>query len=86
MGDSWYRIAGLPKIFRHLIEVTRIIADGVNAHVPEEDRKVDARTLLPTFGLQAGAAGATGRQRPTIPNAFSTVPRTQSLVAVSGSC
>ena len=51
VGDSWYRIRALPRISRHLIAVTRIIADGVNAHVPESDRKVDARTLLPTFGV-----------------------------------
>ncbi|WIM90018.1 metal-dependent hydrolase [Candidatus Mycobacterium wuenschmannii] len=83
VGDNWYRIRALPRIFRHLIEVTRIIADGVNAHVPEADRKVDARTLLPTFGLKQGLRARLARERSTIPNAFATVPRLQRFRAVS---
>lgn len=82
VGDSWYRIRALPSIFRHLIAVTRIIADGVNAHVPESDRKVDARTLLPTFGLKQGLRDRLARKRSRVPNAFATVPRMQRLVAV----
>ena len=40
-----YRMRALPRCFPASDEVMRIIADGVNAHVPEpEDRKVDART------------------------------------------
>lgn len=81
VGDSWYRIWALPRIFRHLIAVTRIIADGVNAHVPESDRKVDARTLLPTFGLRQALRERLARKRSTIPSAFATVPRIQRLVA-----
>ena len=76
----------MPAVLSHLIAVTRIIADGVNAHVPEADRKVDARTLLPTFGLRQalrqrlpfGDAGI----HPT-PKAFSSVPRIEILVAYS---
>jgi predicted metal-dependent hydrolase len=85
VGDSWYRIRALPGVVRHLMGVMRIIADGVNEHVPEPDRKVDARTLLPTFGLRE-----TLRQRlpfarrhatPAMPSAFSTVSRKQRLIA-----
>jgi predicted metal-dependent hydrolase len=83
VGDSWYRIRALPRIFRHLVAVTRIIADGVNAHVPEADRKVDARTLLPTFGLKQGLRARLARERSSIPNAFAAVPRNQILVAVA---
>jgi hypothetical protein len=82
VGDSWYRIRALPSIFRHLIAVTRIIADGVNAHVPESDRKVDARTLLPTFGARQTLRDRFARKHSTIPSAFATVPRVQRLVAV----
>jgi predicted metal-dependent hydrolase len=84
VGDSWYRIRALPAVFRHLIAVTRIIADGVNAHVPESDRKVDARTLLPSFGMrQALRERLTLRRRhSSTPKAFSTVPRVEILVAV----
>ena len=35
VGESWYRIRVLPKIFRHLVSVARIIVDGVNVYVPE---------------------------------------------------
>ena len=86
IGDSWYRIRALPGVVRHLMGVMRLIADGVNEHVPQSDRKVDARTLLPTYGLRQ-----TLRQRipfasrpaaaATTPPAFATVPRKQRLVA-----
>ena len=82
VGDSWYRIRALPRIFRHLIAVTRIIADGVNAHVPEADRKVDARTLLPTFGVAAGAARATCPEALDDPERFCDRAAYQRLVAV----
>jgi len=87
VSNSWYRIRALPGVVRHLMSVMRIIADGVNEHVPESDRKVDARTLLPTFGMWQGL-----RQRfplpgrhsaPATPTAFSTVPRNQRLVAAA---
>jgi predicted metal-dependent hydrolase len=86
IGDSWYRIRALPGVFRHLMEIMRIITDGVNAHVPEPDRKVDARTMLPAFGMRQ-----TLRQRipfgrrspaPATPSAFASVPRKQRLTAV----
>jgi predicted metal-dependent hydrolase len=82
VGDSWYRIRALPAVLRHLIAVTRIIADGVNAHVPESDRVVDARTLLPSFSIVQGLRDRLARKRPTVPNAFASVPSLQRLVAV----
>lgn len=78
IGDSWYRMRALPGVFRHLMAVAALIADGVNEHVPERDRKVDARTFLPTYRLRQ----ALRRQVPTnIPSAFSTVPRRERLLA-----
>ena len=53
VGKPWYRVRALPAIFKHLIKVTTIIAEGVNEHVPEADRKLDARTLLPTYGIRS---------------------------------
>lgn len=87
IGDSWYRMRALPRVFRHLVSVIQIIADGVNAHVPEQDRKLDARTLLPAFGMREalrqrlpfGAKPST----PAMPNAFATVPRKERYVAVA---
>jgi predicted metal-dependent hydrolase len=81
IGDSWYRIRALPAVVRHLAGVLRIIADGVNEHVPEADRKVDARTLLPTFGMRQSFKQRLARRRASTPNAFATVPRRERLVA-----
>jgi len=81
VGDSWYRIRALPAVFRHLLSVARIIADGVNDHVPEADRKVDARTFLPAFGLKQALCERLSRTRATIPGAFATVPRRQRYLA-----
>lgn len=86
-GDNWYRMRALPRVWRHLVAVTRIIAEGVNEHVPEEDRGLDARTLLPTFGIRealrrrlpVGGKPST----PPMPNAFATVPRKERLISVA---
>jgi predicted metal-dependent hydrolase len=87
VGDGWYRISALPRVVRHLTSVARIIADGVNKHVPEHDRKLDARTFLPTFRvrqtLRHPFAFAGRRARRATPSAFSSVPRRQILVAVA---
>ena len=56
----------------------------MNAHVPESDRKVDARTLLPAFGMQQTLRQLFGGSRcaPSTPSAFASVPRKQRLAAV----
>ena len=86
VGNSWYRMRALPGVVRHLMGVMRIIADGVNEHVPESDRMVDARTLLPTFGLRQtlrDLSPFTSRNAAlaTAPRAFATVPLKQRLIA-----
>ena len=84
-AKAWYRIKALPGVIKHLIGVMAIIADGVNAHVPETDRKVDASTLLPAFGLRQALRQKMpfgGRySAPATPSAFSSVPRKEILVA-----
>jgi hypothetical protein len=80
VGDGWYRIGALSRVARHLMRVSKIIADGVHEHVPEHDRKVDARTLLPTFWVrQTLRHPLTFASRSVAPSAFSTVPGGQSL-------
>jgi predicted metal-dependent hydrolase len=81
IGDSWYRIRALPAVVRHLMSVMRIIADGVNSHVPEEDRKVDARTLLPAFGMRETLRQRFTRKKTATPSAFATVPRAERMRA-----
>lgn len=83
VGDSWYRIRALPAVVRHLLRVMSVIADGVNAHVPLADRRVDARTLLPAYGAAHNIKRklAPSSRRPNVPSAFAAVPRKQILVA-----
>ena len=75
----------LPAVIKHLTNILAIVADGVNAHVPEGDRKVDARTLLHTHRMKLALRQLNpfGPQRPTpeVPAAFASVPRKQSLIA-----
>ena len=64
-------------IVKHLMAVMAIITDGVNAHVPLSDRKVDARTMLAGLrharSLRAGCAGSA---RQASRHRFASVPRT----------
>ncbi len=84
VGKNWYRTRALPRIVKHLMEVMTIITDGVNAHVPLADRKVDARTMLPAYGLQDKLRrklrfGRTGAV-PATPSAFAQVSRMEFVV------
>lgn len=85
VGRPWYRIRALPAVVKHLMEVMAIVADGVNAHVPESDRKVDARTLLYTHRMKLALRQLNrfGAKRPTpdFPGPFSTVPLKESFTA-----
>ena len=47
VGRPWYRLVQLPSVLRHLGKVMRFTTEGINANVPLEVRKVDARNLLP---------------------------------------
>jgi predicted metal-dependent hydrolase len=49
--SAWYRTLVLPAVVRHMAQVLRIISEGFNAHVPLEDREVDARELLPSVRI-----------------------------------
>lgn len=40
-----YRTTVLPKVVRHVMKVTDVIADGFNRHVPASERGIDARVL-----------------------------------------
>jgi predicted metal-dependent hydrolase len=78
VGKPWYRVRALPAIFKHLLKVAAVIADGINKHVPEADRKVDARILLPGFRSRKLQPGA----EPVAPP-FAGVPRRQKFTTVA---
>jgi predicted metal-dependent hydrolase len=87
VGKRWYRLRVLPRVAKHLLHVMSIIADGVNVHVPLADRKVDARTLLPTFGMREALRqklpfAKNSSANPVAP-AFAEVPTKQKLVAAA---
>ncbi|MGU3498498.1 metal-dependent hydrolase [Mycobacterium sp. C31M] len=81
VGRTWYRMRVLPAVVKHMISVLAFIAEGANAHVPERERQVDARTLLPAFGLRQTLWQKLGRDRGGPGAAFASVPRRQRMIA-----
>lgn len=81
IGDPWYRLRKVPAVVRHLLGVIAVIAEGVNTHIPESDRAVDARTMHPWHGTRTALRQKISRDRHTAPPAFASVPRTQKLIA-----
>jgi hypothetical protein len=84
VGKRWYRIRALPGVVKHMLRVMEVIADGVNEHVPFEDRRVDARTLLPSYGIRQSVRKLRPSARDEAhagPPAFAGVPLSQKLVA-----
>jgi len=85
VGQPWYRLRKLPSVLRHIANVTKLTTDGINRCVPLEDRKVDARNILP--GRQV--RGAIGEKLPFVargihlsyPAAKACVPATEQLAA-----
>jgi predicted metal-dependent hydrolase len=85
VAKPWFRLRVLPRVVKHLLGVMELIADGVNAHVPLEDRHVDARTLLPSFtisqSLRSKLAFGAARAGSAVPAPFAGVPLKEKLVA-----
>lgn len=85
VGKPWYRIRVLPRVVKHLLSVMGVIADGVNTHVPLADRGVNARTLLPTFGIRQALLNRSPFRVATatseVPAAFAGIPLRDKLVA-----
>ncbi|WP_319449853.1 MULTISPECIES: metal-dependent hydrolase [unclassified Mycobacterium] len=75
VGRRWYRTRALPGIVKHLMEVMNIIVEGVNAHVPPAERTIDARMMLPLYGLQDTLRRKLGRSAEATPRAFAGIPR-----------
>jgi predicted metal-dependent hydrolase len=78
VGKPWYRLRQLPSVLRHVGKITKIAVEGINRHVPFEDRKIDARSVLPVHGARRTLA----RKYPILgrnldlsyPGAFDSVP------------
>ena len=46
----------LPKVVKHLTEVSTLIMDGINEHVPMSERAIDVNTIKPLNGLDRRGA------------------------------
>ena len=53
VGDKTYRLRVLPRIVRHLMQVTALITNGINEHVPLAERAIDTNTINPVHNIQA---------------------------------
>lgn len=83
VGKPWYRIRVVPSLLRHLFgTLIPLYADGVNDHVPEGDRMIDARSIRPSVRLR-GAVTLAGRSQPG-KGAFADVARRDKVKAMLG--
>ena len=57
VGSPWYRLRQLPAVLAHMAGVMSTTVDGFNRHVPLEDRRIDARSILPGPQLRRQFAG-----------------------------
>lgn len=88
VGSNWYRLRSLPGVIKHLAKVLPIITEGVNAHVPIEERLVDARILLPNYRMREALRRLSpfgkDKSEPMVPAAMGSVPRKHKRAAIVG--
>ncbi|MFW0785132.1 metal-dependent hydrolase [Gordonia sp. CPCC 206044] len=52
VDNDWYRVRVLPSVVKHLYAAARIVADGMNEHVPFAERGMDANNIKPALSLR----------------------------------
>lgn len=87
--NRWYRTAVLPSVLRQLNVLLNVIVDGFNVAVPVEERRLDARVLLPaTSILDAMRRLPFARRRlahvPEVPDCYLGVPGPDRKMAGRG--
>ncbi|OBH51148.1 metal-dependent hydrolase [Mycobacterium colombiense] len=80
VDDKLYRLRVLPRVVKHLMQVTTRLFDSIDANVPLSERGVDARDFAPLSGILGKVglrrdADAVQRAKP----ALHTVPWKQKL-------
>nr|WP_090273621.1 metal-dependent hydrolase [Mycolicibacterium komanii]CRL66501.1 metal-dependent hydrolase [Mycolicibacterium komanii] len=83
VGDRAYRMVALPRIVRHLLQVTTLITNGINDHVPLADRAIDTNTVKPYYRLRSLMRREAPTGLPDVRPALHTVPWSQKLVTVA---
>lgn len=54
VGKRLYRLRVLPRVARHIMSaLLPLYIEGINAHVPQADRVIDARSMSPAWHLKA---------------------------------
>jgi predicted metal-dependent hydrolase len=87
VGSKLYRIQALPRIVKHLMEVSTRASEGINAHVPLVERGIDAHNIRPLNGMLASLRHRVTIRtnlavRPALP-ALHTVPWSQKLTTAA---
>ncbi|MCV7344456.1 metal-dependent hydrolase [Mycolicibacterium rhodesiae] len=83
VDKPWFRLRVVPSLLRHLFgTLIPLYADGVNTHVPEADRVIDARSITLPVQLHRSLQW-TGRSRPRT-GVFADVARRDKLKAIFG--
>ncbi|OBI40738.1 metal-dependent hydrolase [Mycobacterium colombiense] len=81
VDDKLYRLRALPRVVKHLMQVTSRLFDSIDANVPLSERGVDARDFAPLRGVLDKVRGRGSRcdaaQR--VKPALHTVPWKQKL-------
>ncbi|MBD0022574.1 metal-dependent hydrolase [Gordonia pseudamarae] len=84
VDSDWYRVRVLPSVLRHLLAAARIVADGMNEHVPFAERGMDAHDIKPALSMRTALLsripGVTPKTAPVLP-ALGEVPWREKLVS-----
>jgi predicted metal-dependent hydrolase len=86
VDDKLYRTRALPRVIKHLMKVSNGVFEGINAHVPQSERGIDARDFVPLSGLLTAIRHPTTRRdrtRPRTRPALHTVPWKQKLTTAA---
>ncbi len=84
VDDDWYRVRVLPSIARHLLAAARIVADGMNEHVPFAERGMNAHDIKPALSMRTALLSRIPGLKPaTVPvqPALGEVPWRQKITS-----
>ena len=88
VANPIYRVRVAPSIFKHVMAVVRMAAEGFNRHVPLEERKVDALSTFVTHRyrqqLRRRLPFGDRTDHGPVVNAFAHLPRRQQMTALAG--
>lgn len=79
VDDKLYRLRVLPRVVKHLMQVTTRLFDSIDANVPVSERGVDARDFAPLSGVLDKVRGPRRDAVRRVKPALHTVPWKQKL-------